>query len=231
MKFCRQGCLFWWRKDDSDCSKYSVSPANYPALPLYLYHPKDVAQHTETQWGVLVCVFRYGWLVEYGYDGMLQHCQDWLHDNHQVSCLTDRLCIEWVSEDWDLQDIYCLPWVPASFDALSICQSYQRRWPCQCKFLEESGSVEQAGQEGIPALLAAQDEEMASGLSSGSAGWRCKGSGGGGYGIACCWGREGWDWLWVACKIRGSAIFELLKNWQHWTQHLSSLQESVLTSE
>ena len=187
MKFCRQGCLFWWRKDDSDCSKYSVSPANYPALPLYLYHPKDVAQHTETQWGVLVCVFRYGWLAEYGYDGMLQCCQDWLHDNHQVSCLTDRLCIEWVSEDWDIQDIYCLPWIPASFDTLSICQSYQLRWPCQCKFLEESGSIEQAGQEGIPAVLAAQDEEMASGLSSGSAGCRCKGSGGGGYGVACCW--------------------------------------------
>ena len=42
------GCLFHWRtqKDDSDSSKYSLRPADYPALPLYFYDPKDAAQHT-----------------------------------------------------------------------------------------------------------------------------------------------------------------------------------------
>ena len=40
------GSLFHWRIDDSESSKYSLKPANYPALPLYMFNTNDPILHT-----------------------------------------------------------------------------------------------------------------------------------------------------------------------------------------
>ena len=52
------GCLFNWRKDDLDSHKYSLKPADYPALPLYIYDPYYPVQHTSLLNKVFWHVFR-----------------------------------------------------------------------------------------------------------------------------------------------------------------------------
>ena len=118
--------LFHWRKDDSHCSKYSLRSTDYSALrrcpctsttPMTLHSTLPCSTRNFATF--LVCVSRCRGLAEYGYDGMRQSGHNWWHDNHKVSCcssLADLLCMEWVSKG--IQDVHCIPQVPARFEAL-----------------------------------------------------------------------------------------------------------------
>ena len=60
---CLKQCLFHWRKDDTDCSKYSLKLAYYFTAPMYVYYPKDPVQHTSLLNKMFWNVFRdvVGW--------------------------------------------------------------------------------------------------------------------------------------------------------------------------
>ena len=80
--------------------------------------------------------------------------------------------------------------------------------------------------EGIPAVLAARDEEMVPGLSSDGVCWWHRESRSDRYGGICWGGWWLWDWRWAACNRKRQCHFWTIKEFPGLTQHLSCLQES-----